>query len=129
MPEKDFFSPKEIANRIRTTPYIWGGESPDVGFDCSGLTMMAWAQAGVRLDHFTGDQIREGSAVDGYDAISPGDLVLIPGSDGTLANPGHVGIYIGYGLVLSATDPEQGVIVQTWANFTAGGLSGIRYLG
>jgi len=55
--------------------------------------------------------------------------VLIPGSDGTLANPGHVGIYIGYGLVLSATDPEQGVIVQTWANFTAGGLSGIRHLG
>jgi len=48
--------------------------------------------------------------------------VLIPGSDGTLANPGHVGLYIGDGLVLSATDPEQGVIVQTWANFTAGGL-------
>jgi peptidoglycan DL-endopeptidase CwlO len=108
--------------------YVWGAAGPN-SFDCSGLTMMAWAQAGVQLDHFTGDQIREGTAVAGYDAISPGDLVLIPGSDGTLANPGHVGIYIGYGLVLSATDPEQGVIVQTWANFTAGGLSGIRYLG
>jgi cell wall-associated NlpC family hydrolase len=108
--------------------YVWGAAGPD-SFDCSGLTMMAWAQAGVQLDHFTGDQIREGTAVAGYGAISPGDLVLIPGSDGTLANPGHVGIYIGYGLVLSATDPEQGVIVQTWANFTAGGLSGIRYLG
>jgi cell wall-associated NlpC family hydrolase len=46
-----------------------------------------------------------------------------------LANPGHVGLYIGDGLVLSATDPEQGVIVQTWANFTAGGLSGIRHFG
>ena len=108
--------------------YVWGAAGPD-SFDCSGLTMMAWAQAGVRLDHYTGDQLREGTAVAGYGAISPGDLVLIPGSDGTLANPGHVGIYIGYGLVLSATDPEQGVIVQTWANFTAGGLSGIRYLG
>ena len=108
--------------------YVWGAAGPDT-FDCSGLTMMAWAQAGVRLDHFTGDQLREGSAVAGYGAISPGDLVLIPGSDGTLANPGHVGIYIGYGLVLSATDPQQGVIVQAWANFTAGGLSGIRYLG
>jgi peptidoglycan DL-endopeptidase CwlO len=108
--------------------YVWGAAGPNT-FDCSGLTMMAWAQAGVRLDHFTGDQIREGTPVDGYGAISPGDLVLIPGSDGTLANPGHVGIYIGYGLVLSATDPEQGVIVQTWANFTSGGLSGIRYLG
>ena len=107
--------------------YVWGAAGPD-SFDCSGLTMMAWAQAGVRLDHFTGDQLR-GTAVAAYGAISPGDLVLIPGSDGTLANPGHVGIYIGYGLVLSATDPEQGVIVQTWVNFTAGGLSGIRHLG
>ncbi len=108
--------------------YVWGAAGPSA-FDCSGLTMMAWAQAGVQLDHYTGDQINEGTPVAGYAAISPGDLVLIPGSDGTLANPGHVGIYIGYGLVLSAADPQQGVIVQTWANFVAGGLSGIRHLG
>jgi len=108
--------------------YVWGAAGPD-SFDCSGLSMMAWAQAGVALAHYTGDQMHEGTAVEGLGAISPGDLVLIPGSDGTLANPGHVGLYIGYGLVLSATDPEQGVIVQTWANFTSGGLSGIRYLG
>jgi peptidoglycan DL-endopeptidase CwlO len=108
--------------------YVWGAAGPD-RFDCSGLTMTAWARAGVALEHFTGDQLHEGIPVDGFGAISPGDLVLIPGSDGTLANPGHVGLYLGDGLVLSATDPEQGVIVQTWANFTAGGLSGIRYLG
>ena len=108
--------------------YVWGAAGPNA-FDCSGLTMMAWAEAGVTLDHYTGDQIDEGTPVAGYAAISPGDLVLIPGSDGTLANPGHVGIYIGDGLVESAVDPEQGVIVQTWANFVAGGLSGIRYLG
>ncbi len=108
--------------------YVWGAAGP-ASFDCSGLTMMAWAQAGVVLAHYTGDQLHEGTAVDGFGAISPGDLVLIPGSEGTLANPGHVGLYIGDGLVLSATDPEQGVIVQTWANFTAGGLSGIRHLG
>ena len=108
--------------------YVWGAAGPD-SFDCSGLAMMAWAQAGVTLDHYTGDQINEGTPVDGYAAISPGDLVLIPGSDGTLADPGHVGISIGNGLVLSAVDPQQGVIVQTWANFTAGGLSGIRSLG
>ena len=108
--------------------YVWGAAGPD-SFDCSGLTMMAWAQAGVALAHYTGDQLNEGTPVAGYGALSPGDLVLIPGSDGTLADPGHVGIFIGDGLVLSAVDPEQGVIVQTWANFTAGGLSGLRHLG
>jgi cell wall-associated NlpC family hydrolase len=108
--------------------YVWGAAGPQ-SFDCSGLTMVAWAQAGVKLDHYTGDQAREGTAVAGFPSVAPGDLVLIPGSDGTLADPGHVGIYIGYGLVLSATDPEQGVIVQTWVNFTAAGISGIRYLG
>ena len=108
--------------------YVWGAAGPN-SFDCSGLTMMAWAQAGVALDHYTGDQLNEGTPVAGYAAISPGDLVLIPGSDGTLADPGHVGIFIGEGLVLSAVDPQQGVIVQTWANFTASGLSGIRHLG
>jgi cell wall-associated NlpC family hydrolase len=108
--------------------YVWGAAGPD-SFDCSGLTMMAWAQAGVQLDHYTVDQLSEGTPVSGYGAISPGDLVLIPGSDGTLPSPGHVGIYIGYGLVLSAVDPQQGVIVQTWANFSAAGVSGIRHIG
>lgn len=108
--------------------YVWGAAGPN-SFDCSGLTMMAWAQAGVALDHYTGDQLDAGSPVAGYGALSPGDLVLIPGSDGTLADPGHVGIFIGDGLVLSAVDPQQGVIVQTWANFTAGGVSGLRHLG
>jgi len=49
--------------------------------------MMAWAQAGVSLLHYTGDQIGEGTAVTSYAAIAPGDLVLVPGSDGTVANP------------------------------------------
>lgn len=108
--------------------YVWGAAGPS-SFDCSGLTMMAWAQAGVVLAHYTVDQMHEGTPVAGFASISPGDLVLIPGSDGTLADPSHVGLYIGDGLVLSATDPEQGIIVQTWSNFVARGLSGIRYLG
>jgi len=109
-------------------PYLWGGSGPDA-FDCSGLTMMAWAQDGVTLPHYTGDQINEGAAVSSYVDISPGDLVLVPGSDGTIANPGHVGIYIGDGLVESAVDVEYGIIVQSYSVFVGGGLSGIRHLG
>jgi cell wall-associated NlpC family hydrolase len=109
-------------------PYIWGGDGPNA-FDCSGLTMMAWAQAGVTLLHYTGDQINEGTPVPSYADISPGDLVLVPGSDGTVVNPGHVGLYIGDGLVESAVDVKYGVIVQPYSYFVSGGLSGIRYVG
>jgi cell wall-associated NlpC family hydrolase len=109
-------------------PYLWGGPGP-AAFDCSGLTMMAWAQAGVTLLHYTGDQVKEGTAVASYADISPGDLVLVPGSDGTIANPGHVGIYLGDGLVESAVDVQYGVIVQPYSYFVSGGLSGIRHVG
>ena len=109
-------------------PYLWGASGPDA-FDCSGLTMMAWAQAGVSLLHYTGDQINEGVPVNSYVDISPGDLVLVPGSDGTIANPGHVGIYLGDGLVESAVDAHYGIIVQPYGQFVSGGLSGIRHVG
>jgi cell wall-associated NlpC family hydrolase len=109
-------------------PYLWGAAGPDA-FDCSGLTMMAWAQAGVTLLHYTGDQINEGTPVASFANISPGDLVLVPGSDGTVASPGHVGLYIGDGLVESAVDVQYGVIVQPYSYFVSGGLSGIRYVG
>ena len=109
-------------------PYLWGGIGP-AAFDCSGLTMMAWASAGVTLLHYTGDQINEGTAVTSYSEIAPGDLVLVPGSDGTTANPGHVGIYLGDGLVESAVDVRYGVIVQSYSYFISGGLSGIRHVG
>ena len=108
--------------------YLWGGTGP-TAFDCSGLTVMAWARAGVALLHYTGDQINEGTAVISYADVSPGDLVLVPGSDGTIANPGHVGIYLGDGLVESAVDVQYGVIVQPYSNFVVGGLSGIRHVG
>ncbi len=55
-------------------PYLWGGAGP-AAFDCSGLTMMAWAQAGVTLLHYTGDQINEGTAV----ALVRGDSTRRPG--------------------------------------------------
>ncbi|MGH9062316.1 MAG: C40 family peptidase, partial [Acidimicrobiales bacterium] len=60
-------------------PYVWGAAGP-AAFDCSGLTMAAWAGVGVQLDHYTGDQQREGVAVKASSLI-PGDLVLVPGSD------------------------------------------------
>ncbi|WP_375504461.1 C40 family peptidase [uncultured Jatrophihabitans sp.] len=77
-------------------PYVFGASGPD-SFDCSGLTMAAWAAAGLALPHFTGDQVDSGSPepTNLTQAVS-GDLILIPGSLGTAADPGHVGMVAGY---------------------------------
>jgi cell wall-associated NlpC family hydrolase len=106
-------------------PYLWGAAGPGA-FDCSGLTMAAWATAGVRLLHYTVDQQRAGAAVSATASMA-GDLVLIPGSDAPgPGQAGHVGIYLGDGLVESAVDPQVGVIVQSWQSFIGGGLVALR---
>jgi len=106
------------------SPYVWGAAGP-TSFDCSGLTMMAWRQAGVSLEHYTVSQMHEGLAVSPA-AIAPGDLVLTPGSDSPGPGlPGHVGIYLGDGLVESAVDPQAGTVVQSWTTFVSGGLDGV----
>jgi peptidoglycan DL-endopeptidase CwlO len=106
-------------------PYVWGAAGPDT-FDCSGLTMAAWATVGVPLVHYTVTQQNEGVAVSPQQ-LTPGDLVLIPGSDSPGAGEaGHVGVYLGDGLVESAIDPQMGVAVQTWQDFVGGGLIALR---
>ena len=106
-------------------PYVWGAAGP-AAFDCSGLTMTAWATVGIHLLHYTVDQQSEGVAVT-PSTLMAGDLVLVPGSDSPgPGQAGHVGIYLGGGLVESAVDPAVGVVVQTWHTFTSGGIIALR---
>jgi peptidoglycan DL-endopeptidase CwlO len=86
-------------------PYQWGAAGPDA-FDCSGLTMQAWAQAGVSLDHYTGAQWDETARVAISD-LRPGDLVFY-GSAGPSSH--HVGLYVGGGQMIEA--PHMGAFVR-----------------
>jgi len=75
-------------------PYVWGATGPD-SWDCSSLTMAAWAAAGITLPRTTFAQVLTGSPVPSTAGLQPGDLIFTAGLDGTPASPGHVGIYLG----------------------------------
>jgi peptidoglycan DL-endopeptidase CwlO len=83
--------------------YVYGAEGPDA-FDCSGLTMTAWAQAGVALPHSSSAQYSSGARVAASD-LQPGDLVFY------YSPISHVGMYIGNGLIVHAANPGSGVRV------------------
>jgi len=82
-------------------PYVWGAAGPNA-FDCSGLVVWAYAQIGISLPHFTGDLWNSGMHVSRSE-LEPGDLVFF------FADLGHVGIYIGNGLMIDA--PTFGIPV------------------
>jgi cell wall-associated NlpC family hydrolase len=107
-------------------PYLWGGTGPD-RFDCSGLTLMAWRAGGRQLGRTTWQQANDG--VRGtLQTLRPGDLVLVPGSDGSMAAPGHVGLYIGRGLVVHAPKSGDVIRITDVAGFVADGLAAIRHI-
>lgn len=117
-------------------PYVFAAAGPD-SWDCSGLTMGAWAAAGVALPHWTITQATMGTPepTNLTQAVG-GDLVLIPGSDGTPQAPGHVGMVAGY---VDAKDgrhlyiiqaPETGVPVElTEATEWNGQIVSVRHIG
>ena len=98
--------------------YVYGATGPDA-FDCSGLTMMAWAQAGVSLPHSSSGQMSYGTPVSSSD-LQPGDLVFY------YSPVSHVGIYIGNGQIVDAANPSTGVRV---AGVFSMPFSGARRLG
>lgn len=89
-------------------PYIYAGDGP-TGYDCSGLVMEAYLAGGVKLPRTTYDQVNMGMAVSAAN-LKPGDLLFTPGSDGTAASPGHVGMYLGSGIVEEA--PYTGIDIR-----------------
>lgn len=83
-------------------PYVYGAEGPSA-FDCSGLMMAAYASAGISLPRTSQDQFGVGTAVS-RDQLQPGDLVFF------YSGISHVGMYVGNGRIVHASNPRVGVI-------------------
>ena len=85
--------------------YVRGGTGPN-SYDCSGLTMTAFAQAGVGLPRTSQAQFGVGTPV-GLSQLAPGDLVFY------YSGISHVGIYIGNGMIVHAANPSSGVLTAS----------------
>ncbi len=102
-------------------PYVWGGETPGVGFDCSGLVQWSWRQAGVSLPRTSGAQFEATTQIPLAD-IQPGDL-LFYGTDGSQ----HVAMYVGGGEMIEA--PQTGQVVHITGVRTGDGFAGVGRVG
>lgn len=100
----------EYAKKYLGYKYVSGGASPSTGFDCSGFTTYVYKHFGISLYRTSKDQIKNGVAVEKCD-LQPGDLVIFNNDANTAI--GHVGIYIGDGNFIHASNPSDGVKITT----------------
>ncbi len=89
-------------------PYVWAAAGPST-FDCSGLMLWAYAHAGVNLNHYSGDQIHEGTHVPRSD-LRPGDLVFF----GSPIH--HVGMFVGGDAFIEAPYTGTDVRISRFSN-------------
>jgi cell wall-associated NlpC family hydrolase len=108
------------------TPYIWGGETPGVGFDCSGLVQAAYKLAGITLPRVAQDQYDAGPQLPAGAPLEPGDLVFFGGSPTDVE---HVGLVVSPGVMVDA--PFTGAFVRedSFPTTIGAGFGGENYMG
>ena len=100
----------EYAKQYLGYKYVAGGTSPETGFDCSGFTTYIYKHFGISLNRTSKDQIKNGVEVE-KSALQLGDLVIFNDNSNTVI--GHVGIYIGDGNFIHASNPSEGVKITS----------------
>lgn len=105
-------------------PYVFGGNDPKTGIDCSRFLQLAYAKAGIAIPRTTYTQYAAGTPVS-LKNIQPGDAVFVE-PEGKSGQPGHVGLYLGNGMVQES--PHRGTVNTTipLAAFLGDTLVGIR---
>lgn len=107
-PEEQGQMVADIAESMIGTPYQYAGASEEC-VDCSGLVVYCYAQMGIDLPHSSYTLCTVGTEVSVED-IRPGDIICWDNQGGSC---GHVGIYIGDGMMVDARGENEGVIYGT----------------
>ena len=109
------------AQKYVGTPYVWGGSTPETGFDCSGYVCWVYNQNGYNVGRTTANGLWNKSQHISESEAKPGDLVFF---EGTYDTPGksHVGIYLGNGMMVSAGDPIKYANIHSsyWQKYLSG---------
>ena len=109
------------AQKYVGTPYVWGGSTPETGFDCSGYVCWVYNQNGYNVGRTTANGLWNKSQHISEAEAKPGDLVFF---EGTYDTPGksHVGIYLGNGMMVSAGDPIKYANIHSsyWQKYLSG---------
>ena len=109
------------AQKYVGTPYVWGGSTPETGFDCSGYVCWVYNQNGYNVGRTTANGLWNKSQHISEAEAKPGDLVFF---EGTYDTPGksHVGIYLGNGKMVSAGDPIKYADIHSsyWQKYLSG---------
>ena len=119
--DEEFAAIYKEAQKYVGTPYVWGGSTPETGFDCSGYVCWVYNQNGYDVGRTTANGLWQKSQHISEAEAKPGDLVFF---EGTYDTPGksHVGIYLGNGMMVSAGDPIKyaNIYSSYWEKHLAG---------
>ena len=119
--DSEFAAIYEEAKKYVGTPYVWGGSTPETGFDCSGYVCWVYNQNGYDVGRTTANGLWQKSQHISEAEAKPGDLVFFKG---TYDTPGmsHCGIYLGNGMMVSAGDPIKYADIHSsyWQQYLAG---------
>ena len=119
--DEEFAAIYKEAQKYVGTPYVWGGSTPETGFDCSGYVCWVYNQNGYDVGRTTANGLWNKSQHISEAEAKPGDLVFF---EGTYDTPGksHVGIYLGNGMMVSAGDPIKYANIHSsyWQKYLSG---------
>ena len=119
--DEEFAAIYKEAQKYVGTSYVWGGSTPETGFDCSGYVCWVYNQNGYNVGRTTANGLWNKSQHISEAEAKPGDLVFF---EGTYDTPGksHVGIYLGNGMMVSAGDPIKYANIHSsyWQKYLSG---------